>query len=314
MDMDQSHNHERVRSHVPDAGHAQSGWMREAPPRRAPLVIAGLALLALYFDVIAGLVKAWATNPDYSHGFLIAPLCGYFVWQRRRRLAALDVRPASAGLVIVAASLLVYVAGQLGAEQFLARVSLIGVLAGSVTFVLGWAHARVLAWTFCFALLMIPLPAIIFNEIAQPLQLVASNVAEQSLLTFGIPVLREGNVIFLSSATLEVAEACSGIRSLVSLLTVGIVYGYFTEERTSRRVALALATLPIAIAANALRVAGTGLLAHVAGQAAAEGFFHVFAGWLVFMSAVVMLFVLQGLMRLADDNAPGVSMVGEAAR
>ncbi|HVQ13035.1 MAG TPA: exosortase, partial [Vicinamibacterales bacterium] len=243
----------------------------------------------------------------------IVPLCVYFVWARRRRLAALDVRPAVTGLGIVVASLLLLVAGQLGAEQFLARVSLIGVMAGSVVFVLGWAHARMLVWTFCFALLMIPLPAIVFNEIAQPLQLLASTVAEQSLLLFNIPVLREGNVIFLAGATLEVAEACSGIRSLVSLLTVGIVYGYFTEERTSRRVILAVSTLPIAIAANALRVAGTGLLANFAGQAAADGFFHVFAGWLVFMSAVVMLFVLQGALRYVTSDGDAVPMV-EIAR
>jgi len=237
----------------------------------------------------------------------------FFVWQRRQRLAALPVRPSIAGAIIVALSLLVFIAGQLGAEQFLARVSLIGVLAGAVIFVLGWAHARVLAWIFCFALLMIPLPAIVFNEIAQPLQLLASSVAEQSLLLFHIPVLREGNVIFLSSATLEVAEACSGIRSLVSLLTVGIVYGYFTEEKTSRRVILAVSTLPIAVTANALRVAGTGLLAQFAGQAAADGFFHLFAGWLVFMAAVVMLFVLQGGLRFASsDHDDSVPMVGIA--
>jgi exosortase len=125
-------------------------------------------------------------------------------------------------------------------------------------------------------------------------------------------VLREGNVIFLSSAKLELAEACSGISSLVSLLTVGIVYGYFTEDRTSRRVILAVSTLPIAIAANALRVAGTGVLAHFAGQAAADGFFHVFAGWLVFMSAVVMLFVLQALLRHVASDGDAVPMVGIA--
>ena len=321
MDMDQPHNHERIRSRLPEMRHAWSGWMREASPlRHAPLAIAGLALAFLYSEVMVGLVKAWDTNPDYSHGFLIIPLCLYFVWKRRDYLATLDVRPASAGLMVVAASLLVFLAGQLGAEQFLARVSLIGVLAGSVIFTLGWAHARGLAWIFCFALLMIPLPAIVFNEIALPLQLLASTVAEQSLLMLSIPVLREGNVIFLSTATLEVAEACSGIRSLVSLLTVSIVYGYITEDRTSRRVILAVSTLPIAVAANAMRVAGTGLLAHFFGQAAADGFFHTFAGWLVFMSAVAMMFLLQKVMRLVGNDGNDGSdergvppMVGQVA-
>jgi exosortase len=304
-----------VRSGLAAERHALPAWMREAGLlRRAALVAAGLGLLVLYGGVVVGLVSAWRTNPDYSHGFLIAPLCGYFVWERRRRLAALDLRPSWLGLAIVAGSLALFVAGRLGAELFLARVSLLGVLAGAVLFVMGRAHARELALTFCFALLMIPLPAIVFNEIAQPLQLLASGVAEQTLLAVNIPVLREGNVIFLSTATLEVAEACSGIRSLVSLLTAGIVYGYFTEDRLSRRVILAVSTLPMAIVANALRVAGTGVLAHLAGPAVADGFFHGFAGWLVFMATVAMLFALQGVLRLASRGVPGVPMVGEVVR
>ncbi len=315
MDMDQpDSNHGLVRPRFDRVRRARPLLMGDALLlRRAALVIAGLSLVALYGEVAVGLVNAWITNPDYSHGFLIVPLCAYFVWERRRRLAVLEVRPSSTGLVVVAGSLCLFVAGQLGAEQFLARVSLIGVLAGSVAFVLGLAHVRMLAWTFGFALLMIPLPAIVFNEVALPLQLLASTVAEETLLLFSIPVLREGNVIFLSNATLEVAEACSGIRSLVSLLTVGIVYGYFTEDRIDRRAILALSTLPIAVVANALRVAGTGVLAHLAGQAAADGFFHVFAGWLVFMFAVAMMFLLQGVMRWVSSH-PGAPIVSEAVR
>jgi exosortase len=277
------------------------------------LALATLGLAILYADLVVGLVRAWRTNDDYSHGFLVAPLCAYFVWERRHRLAMLDVRPSLTGLAIVLISLLVLVAGELGAELFLARVSLIGVLAGSVMFVLGPGHARTLALPLCFALLMIPLPAIVFNAIAFPLQLVASRVAEVTLSALSIPVIREGNIIYLATATLEVAEACSGIRSLVSLLTLGIVYGYFTEDSVIWRAALAAATLPIAIVANALRVAGTGFLAHMAGAAAADGFLHTFAGWLVFMAAVVMLFLVQRLLRLAGSSAPTASVVGGVA-
>jgi exosortase len=277
------------------------------------LALTTLGLAFLYAGLVVGLVRAWRTNDDYSHGFLVAPLCAYFVWERRQRLAALDVRPSLAGLAIVMVSLLVLIAGELGAELFLARVSLIGVLAGSVMFVLGPVHARTLALPLCFALLMIPLPAIVFNLIAFPLQLVASRVAEVTLAALSIPVYREGNIIYLATATLEVAEACSGIRSLVSLLTLGIVYGYFTEDSLVWRVVLAAATLPIAIVANALRVAGTGFLAHVAGAAAADGFFHAFAGWLVFMTAVVMLFLVQRLLRLAGSSATKAPVVGQVA-
>jgi exosortase len=281
------------------------------PRTIAALALVTLSLGILYAGVATGLVHAWYTNDDYSHGFVVAPLCAYFVWERRRRLARLDLRPSLTGLAIVLASLMVLTAGELGAELFLMRVSLIGVLVGSVTFVLGPAHARTLALPFGFALLMIPLPAIVFNAIAFPLQLMASRVAEGTLAALAIPVFREGNVILLATATLEVAEACSGIRSLFSLLTLGIAYGYFTESTAVRRVVLAAATVPIAIVANAFRVAGTGVLAHVAGPAAADGFFHVFAGWLVFMTAVVLLFLLQRLLRVADVHAPQPQIVGE---
>jgi exosortase len=275
-----------------------------------PLALAALALVSLYADVVVGLLRAWHTNDDYSHGFLVAPLCGYFIWERRHRLASLDTRPSLAGLVIILVSLLLLIAGELGAELFLARVSLLGVLAGSVMFALGPLHARMLALPLCFGLLMIPLPAIVFNAVAFPLQLLASRVAEVTLSALSIPVFREGNVIFLATTTLEVAEACSGIRSLVSLLTLGIVYGYFTEDSVIWRVILAAATLPIAVIANALRVAGTGFLAHVAGAAAADGFFHTFAGWLVFMAAVIMLFLVQRLLRLTGSDAATPSPVG----
>ncbi len=278
------------------------------------LALAILGLAFLYGNVLTGLVRAWRTNDDYSHGFLVAPLCAYLVWERRHRLAALEIRPSLAGLAIVVLSLLVFVTGELGAEMFLARVSLIGVVAGSVMFVLGPAHTRILALPLGLALLAIPLPAILFNRLAFPLQLMASRVAETSLSAFDVPVLREGNLIFLATATLEVAEACSGIRSLMSLLTLGIVYGYFTETSVPRRVILATAMIPIAIIANAARVAGTGFIAHFAGGAAADSFFHFFAGWLVFMAAVMMLFLLQRLLRWAGAHARTPHLVAGVAR
>jgi exosortase len=152
-----------------------------------------------------------------------------------------------------------------------------------------------MAFPLLFLLLMIPIPAIIFNQISYPLQLVASRFGELALDVAGIPVLREGNLIHLANTNLEVAEACSGIRSLISLLTLGIVYGYFIDARGWARLVLALATVPIAIVSNGLRVAGTGVAAHIYGPAAAQGFFHMFSGWLIFLLAFLMLFIVQGL-------------------
>ena len=251
----------------------------------------------LYHAVIAKLVYDWENDGNYSHGFLIVPVALYFAWERRNRLLAADSRPSILGLIVVLGSLVTLVAGILGSELFLTRVSMIGITAGIVLFVLGWTHLRILAFPVAFLLLMIPIPAIIFNQIAFPLQLLASRFGESTLMAANIPVLREGNLIILANTTLEVAEACSGIRSLVSLLTLGIIYSYFTDERSWVRVVTTLSTIPIAIVANGLRVAGTGVAAHYYGEEAATGFFHTFSGWLVFVVAFLMLFVVMQLLQ-----------------
>lgn len=258
---------------------------------------------ALYADVLAGLWRDWSHDDNYSHGFLIVPIAAYLVWERRARLAAAPRQPSVLGAGLVAASLLLLVIGKLGAELFLTRVSLVGVLMGAVLFVAGRAHFRILFFPLAFLLLMIPIPAILFNQIAFPLQLLASRTGEAGLEALHIPVLREGNIIFLAQTTLEVAEACSGIRSLVSLLTLGIVVGYLIDARVWMRVALALATIPIAVASNGLRVAGIGVAANYYGAQAAEGFMHTFSGWLVFLVAFFMLLVVyKGLAWLVPER------------
>lgn len=260
----------------------------------------------LYAHVFSKLAHDWATDGNYSHGFLIIPLAAYFAWERREWLKELPLRPSNLGLVVVAGSLLVMIAGTLGAELFLARLSIIGVVVGSVLFIGGWRYLRTLAFPLAFLLLMIPIPAIVFNQVAFPLQLLASQVGTQLLSAFGIPVLREGNVIVLARTSLEVAEACSGIRSLISLMTLGIVLGYFSDRRRWVRVAVAAVTVPIAIVTNGLRVAGTGVAAHYYGPQAAEGFLHAFSGWLMFAVAIVMVFGIQrALSAMSPMETPG---------
>jgi len=263
--------------------------------------LGSLALSAawLYGNVVTRLVSDWYNDDNYSHGFLIVPLALFFAYERRQQLHATPPRPMTgSGLMVVTGSLFLLTAGTLGSEFFLTRASLIGVLAGSVLFLLGPGHLRILAFPLAFLVLMIPVPAILFNQIAFPLQLVASRFGESVLAMAGVPVLREGNVIVLASTTLEVVEACSGIRSLVSLLTLGIVFGYFTDHRLGVRLVLALATVPIAIITNGLRVAGTGIAAHHFGPATAEGFFHMFSGWLVFLAATFMLLAVGRFTRM----------------
>ncbi len=252
----------------------------------------------LYSDIVRRLVLQWRTDPNFSHGFFVPAFSAFVVWLKRRQLAGLPLRPSGAGLVVTTGALGILIVGVLGAELFLSRSSLVILLGGLVIHFLGWAHFRALLFPLAFLLFMIPIPIIVFNQIAFPLQLLASRLATTSLELLGVPVLRLGNIIQLPVMTLEVVEACSGIRSLMSLMTLAIIYGYLVEPRWLRRLSLIVAAIPIAVIANALRVAGTGLLGQYWAPERALGFFHTFSGWLLFVLSLMMLFSLHGLMRL----------------
>jgi exosortase len=215
----------------------------------ALLILLAGSFAFLYQHVISKLVNDWYVDDNYSHGFLIIPIALYFVWERRKKLKEAPGKSNPLGIVFVMGSMGLLLAGILGSELFLTRVSILGTIAGSILFLCGWNHLKILLLPIAFLLLMVPIPAIIFNQIAFPLQLLASRFGELALLMFQVPVLREGNVINLANTSLEVAEACSGIRSLISLITLGIVYGYFTDSRIWIRIILVLGTIPIAIAA-----------------------------------------------------------------
>ncbi len=253
----------------------------------------GLVLAAqvvwLYWPVLKALAVQWYDDPDYSHGFLVPLISAYFVWERREKLLALPVVPSLWGIGVLGFGLIMLLIGSVGVELYTQRTSLIMVLAGLVLLVLGREFLRVLVFPFVFLLFMVPLPAIVVNAVSFPLQMFAAKTAAFCLFNLGIPVLREGNVIMLASTTLEVAEACSGIRSLQALLALGTVYAYFTQTVMWKRWALVLLSIPIAIAANAFRVSGTGVLAHYFGIEAAEGFYHTFSGWLIFVVAFALL-------------------------
>lgn len=268
------------------------------PWNRLALVFGVFAVgfLILYWHVANKLISDWASDGNYSHGFLIIPISAYLAWERRDQLLRTPLKPSNLGLVGVLGSVAVLAAGTLGAELFLTRVSLIGVVASSVVFLLGWQHLRVLAFPIGFLILMVPLPAIIFNQIAFPLQMLASEFGERSLAALKIPVLREGNVIILAHTKLEVVEACSGIRSLVSLITLATVYGYFIDKRFWMRALIVVSAIPVAIFANGLRIAGTGIAAHYYGPEAAQGFFHEFSGWVVFVVAFAAMFGLRHIL------------------
>ena len=259
------------------------------------LGVLGLLLLGLYSSVLGHLVLQWWQDPNFSHGFFVPLFSAFVVWQQRARLSRLAAKPSWFGLVIVAFGMCMLIVGQLGAELFLARSSLLIVLAGLIVLFYGWIFFRALLFPWAFLFLMVPIPAILFNQITFPLQLLASRVSAAILPFFGVPILREGNVINLPSMALEVAEACSGIRSLMSLVTLAIIYGYLLEKRLWVRYLLAIASIPIAVAANSVRIIGTGLLVQYWDPEKAEGYFHASWGWIIFVISLILLYGLHAL-------------------
>ncbi len=257
-----------------------------------------LAVLAafslwLYGSTLFHLVGQWYHDPDFSHGFFVPLFSAYVVWLNRKRLARIPLQPSWSGLALLVVGLSVFAVGQLGAELFLARSSLLLVLAGLIVLFLGWTYFRALLFPLAFLILMVPIPAILFNQITFPLQLLDSHLAAIVLPWFGVPVFREGNVINLPGIQLNVAEACSGIRSLMSLSTMSIIYGYLMDSRTVVRILLFVASIPIAVAANSLRIIGTGLLVQYWSPDAAKGYFHSWWGVFIFVIALIMLYLLH---------------------
>jgi exosortase len=255
------------------------------------------AFVLLYGRVLAELARIWVHDENYSHGLVVLPVIGYLVWQRRARLAATELRPSAAGLGMIAVSLAVLLVGTAGVEFFLMRTSAIGVLVGIVVFLGGWPLVRVLLFPLALTAFLIPLPPVVFYQIAFPLQLMATKFGVLALELVRIPVLREGNVIALAHTTLEVTEACSGIRSLLALFALAVMYGYFADSRSFPRFLIALSSIPIAIMANGLRIAGTGIAAHYIGPSVATGFFHAFSGWTIFMTSFVMLMAVSNAVK-----------------
>ncbi len=254
----------------------------------------------LYASVVIRLANQWWQDPNFSHGFLVPVFSLFVLWKQRSQLLGVPAKPSWWGLAIVIFALLLLVAGMLGSELFLSRISLVILIAGLIVFFLGQHYFRALLFPWAFLFLMIPIPAIIFNEITLPLQILASKIAATLLPLAGVPVLREGNIIHLPSMALEVAEACSGIRSLLSLITLAIVYGYFQATRTLTWVILSLAAIPIAILANSFRIFGTGVLVQYWSADKAEGFFHSLSGTFIFLLSLLLLLGFHRSLRFLE--------------
>jgi exosortase len=249
--------------------------------------VLGLLILA-YLPILMRMANQWTNDEDMGHGFFVPVVAGYIAWRRRDELSVTEARPTYIGLLVLLWAIFQMALGILGAELFLQRSAFVASVWGAVLFLGGWQFARVLALPLLMLPLMIPIPAVIYNQITFPLQLFASAVAENVLLFLGIPVLRDGNVLELANQKLSVVEACSGIRSLLSLTFLSLVYGYFSEEKLWIRWAIFLASIPIAVAANAFRVSATGVLSEY-NPDLAQGFFHTLEGGVSFGFAFALM-------------------------
>ena len=260
----------------------------------------------LYYSVFQTLVYDWTNDPDFSHGFLIPFISLYLIWQKADELERLPVAPRNFGILVIIGGLVLLMIGNLAAEYFTQRVSFLIIVSGIILFLLGRQHLKLLAFPIVFLIFMIPIPSILMLKITFPMQLFAAKVATATLQLIDIPVLREGNVIHLVDNTLEVERACSGIRSLISLLAIGTVLAYFITRVNWQRVVVILSCFPIAIATNAFRVTMTGVLANYYGMKMAEGFFHGFSGMVLYFAGLILVGAVGlSLSKVGKNSHPG---------
>lgn len=261
-------------------------WLKAA-------IIVGL-VAALYSFVLPDLAAEWWTEDASSYGMLVPPIALCLVWIRRRTTFAIPARPDGRGLALVAAACCVFLVGQLAAEFFLARISFVLLLAGLTWTFWGLPRLQTMAFPFVLLLTMVPLPVLVYNTVAAPLQLLASALATDIAQFLGVSIYRDGNIIHLANTSLGVAEACSGLNSLSSLVVGSLLLGFLEEASIGGRILLTVLSVPLAVAVNVLRVAGTAVLADYRPEFA-MGFYHLFSGWLVFVMGFGLLWLLGKL-------------------
>ena len=254
----------------------------------------GLLIAVCSAPALYSLASIWASDADMGHGFFVPLIAAFIAWQRRDELLAIEPKPNLWGLVVVILGGAQLIAGTLGVEQFLTHTAVVITLIGVIWLLRGTETLRTLVFPLFLLFFMVPIPLIIYNKITLPLQFIASRMAASALDMLGIPVLRDGNILELPHQTLSVVEACSGIRSLLSLTFLSLVYGYFFEKRMWVRVVLFAATIPIAIVANGSRVTFTGIMTQIKPELA-EGFFHESTGWVIFLVALMILVLFHQL-------------------
>ncbi len=253
-------------------------------------ILVGAAYVFLYWHVMTDLASDWACDPNFSHGFIVPLVFLYMVQHKKHMLEAIDKKPSNLGFVILGTGMLIYIVGDLGAELFFMRISMIIALAGIIASYFGIKVLGLLAVPLAYLLLMIPVPAIIWNQIAFPLQLFAAKMSSQTIALAGIPVFREGNILHLANTSLEVIDACSGIRSLTSLIALTWLFAFISDFSAWKKWILFLSAIPISVMVNVIRLTITGMMAAWIGPETAHGFLHDISGMVIFISALILVF------------------------
>ncbi len=268
------------------------------PVDRFLLATLFVGVFSLYWTVVPKMAREWWDDPNYSHGLVVPLFAAYLVWERRGELVAFrDTRSSFTGPAFVLAGAIMLIVGKAGGEFFSMRSSLVLVTAGLFRTVFGEEGFRKCLFPLCFLFFMVPIPYILYDAAAFPLKMIASWIGEHSLDFIGVPVLRDGNIISLPNIQLEVADACSGIRSLMSLLALATATAYFLHLGLGKGLVLFLSAVPTSVGTNSLRIIVTGILSYRFGQRAAEGFFHEFSGWVVFIAGALLIFLFGLLLR-----------------
>ncbi|WP_372683953.1 exosortase/archaeosortase family protein [Desulfosarcina sp.] len=266
------------------------------PPRilQIATLTAGFALL--YHHTIFKLVIDWSADDNFSHGFLVPIIAGYMIWHYRERLLRVAVESSYWGYLLLLGGMLFHIAGNIGAELFVQRLSIILTLMGLTSILFGLEVLKIILVPLLYLLLMIPIPAIIWNQIAFPMQLFAAKLSSDAITMVGIAVLREGNILHLANTSLEVVDACSGLRSLMSMLALSTAFAYISSLKNTGKWILFLSAFPIAIIVNVFRLTITAIMAKVIGPETAQGFLHDMSGLIIFFVALILLYFTQAVL------------------